>query len=293
MRTKRENGFPSRSLTRPLPGDERAAHPRRRVSTYANLGMAVARGRFPADLIIDGVRVRPRVLGRGAYAIVQEALWRGTLVAVKTLHQILVEEGVPGRDQFFREFVREWDTLKSLRHPCIVQFLGVCALEDDRNNHGLVTELLACTLRGRYEGEPCLSYRQIVDVGNDIASALAYLHGLGIIHRDVTTSNVLLTDWSATRAKLADVGVSRHVPRGSAAEMLTACPGAQIYMAPEALEVIRRSRGGDRGERARYGPKADVFSMGLVLFFFFFFFYLLKPDPSRNGANCGVVWWWG
>ena len=26
---------------------------------------------------------------------------------------------------------------------------------------------------------------------------------------------------------------------------------------------------------------------------FFFFFFLLKPDPSRNGANCGVVWWWG
>ena len=24
-----------------------------------------------------------------------------------------------------------------------------------------------------------------------------------------------------------------------------------------------------------------------------FFFFLLKPDPSRNGANCGVVWWWG
>ena len=29
------------------------------------------------------------------------------------------------------------------------------------------------------------------------------------------------------------------------------------------------------------------------LFFFYFFFYLLKPDPSRNGANCGFVWWWG
>ena len=228
-----------------------------------NLDMAVDPGGFPADLIIREVRLSPRVLGSGAYAVVQEALWRGTLVAVKKLHTILVEEGVAGRDAFFRAFVREWDTLKSLRHPCIVQFLGVCALEDDRNNHGLVTELLACTLRRRYEGEPCLSYRQIVDIGNDIASALAYLHSLDIIHRDVTTNNVLLTDWSATRAKLADVGVSRHIPRGSAAEVLTACPGAQIYMAPEALEVI--GRGGDRGERARYGPKADVFSMGLVL----------------------------
>ena len=225
--------------------------------------MAVARGGFPADLIIDGVRIRPTVLGRGAYATVQEALWRGTLVAVKKIHAILVEEGIAGREPFFRSFIREWDTLKSLRHPCIVQFLGVCPPQDARDSYGLVTERLACTLRRRYEGEPCLSYRQIVDIGNDIASALAYLHSLDIIHRDVTTNNVLLTDWNATRAKLADVGVSRHIPRGSAAEMLTACPGAQIYMAPEALEVTVR-RGG-RGERARYGVKADVFSAGLVL----------------------------
>ena len=39
------------------------------------------------------------------------------------------------------------------------------------------------------------------------------------------------------------------------------------------------------------GTKSETSVM--FFYFFYFFFYLLKPDPSRNGANCGVVWWWG
>ncbi|XP_056415077.1 ribosomal protein S6 kinase-related protein isoform X2 [Hyla sarda] len=83
----------------------------------------------------------------------------------------------------------------------------------------------------------------------ELISVLVYLHDLGIIHRDVKMENILLDERG--HLKLADFGLSRHVPFGEHA--YTIC-GTLQYMAPEVLS------GGP------YSHSADWFSLGILLF---------------------------
>jgi len=80
----------------------------------------------------------------------------------------------------------------------------------------------------------------------DTAKGMEYLHSLGIIHRDLKTGNLLLSD--DDRVKVADFGVSRLVT-----EKATKAVGTPMYMAPEIL-------GGEK-----YALSSDVYSYAFVL----------------------------
>lgn len=66
-------------------------------------------------------------LGRGSYGVVCAGEWKGAKVAVKMLHDIFREVGLPAADlaTFLKRFAEEWETMKSLRHPNILQLFGV------------------------------------------------------------------------------------------------------------------------------------------------------------------------
>ena len=193
-------------------------------------------------------------LGRGSDATVYTGTWHAP-VAVKVLHPLLVQQGTDGRQDFLRHFGNECNRLRDLRHEQVVQFLGVTGSRD--GTPALVTERLDTTLQSHYEKAP-LPLAEQLDILCDASEGLVYIHSREVIHRDLTTRNVLLTAGPRRRAKLADVGVSRSLYGNSrlsgAGSVLTQCPGTINYMPPEALS-----------ENPRYDQKLDVFAFGVLM----------------------------
>ena len=118
-----------------------------------------------------------------------------------------------------------------LRHPRICQFLGACARPE---NLFLVLEFmekgsLSDYIHGRNDYPPLTVVQKHIIVG-DVSLGLAYLHKCNppIIHRDLTSGNVLLDE--QLRAKVSDFGLSR--PKD---HRMTLAPGNRFYMAPELL----------------------------------------------------------
>ena len=97
-----------------------------------------------------------------------------------------------------------------------------------------------------------LAYYVQVDICHDIALAVAYLHSNDIIHRDLSSNNVLMV--AGRRAKVTDFGMSKLAGAAPRMTPLTMCPGTLAYMPPEALR-----------EPPRYTKKLDCFSEGVIM----------------------------
>ena len=183
--------------------------------------------------------------------------------------------------------------MSTLRHPHIVQFLGICFLPGSRLP-ALVMERLATSLHDLLEPEmplhspkPRLPLSLKCSVLHDVASGLAFLHERSppVIHRDLSARNVLLN--SGMVAKIADLGVARIVPRVGAAATMTKAPGAGVYMPPEALE---NRAGYDLDTKSKYDVSIDVFSYGIVAIFTLsqtFPCDLLAPTYRESGRLLG------
>ena len=78
-------------------------------------------------LILQAVNPTGKEIGRGAYGRVFEVDYEGTLCAAKQVHVILLQHAQGNDLQKIKDdFLRECQIWSTLRHPCIVQFLGVC-----------------------------------------------------------------------------------------------------------------------------------------------------------------------
>ncbi|MBZ5635943.1 MAG: protein kinase [Acidobacteriia bacterium] len=157
----------------------------------------------------------------------------------------------PVRKQRFEQEAR---AIAALNHPGIVSIYDV-------GDGWMVTELVQGeTLRAALQkGE--LTLLQVVDVGAQIAEALAAAHETGISHRDLKPENVLLTPDG--RTKILDFGLAKVVTPAPAGEKPqdrstltnpgtpTGTPG---YMSPEQV----------RGQESDY--RSDIFSLGLMLY---------------------------
>ena len=180
----------------------------------------------PRDWIIrrDEVIISEKVLGTGGWGNVYQGSFRGCDVAVKQIHDLILSA------HNRRLFEREMSIASRCRHPNLLQFIG--ATNDD-GSPLFVTELLDTDLR-KVLSQRSLYHEEIVCLALDVAIALNYLHlnkPLPILHRDISSSNVLLWrrgDW--WRAKLSDYGAANFMR-----QCMTSNPGARIYAAPEAL----------------------------------------------------------
>ncbi len=202
-----------------------------------------------ATTVIAGRYRLERRVGEGGMAEVylahDELLDRP--VAVKVLRQALAQ------DRVLRErFVREAQAAARLEHPHIV---GVYDLGEWGGRPFLVMEWvdgpsLATLIRERGP----LPVPLACELGAQIASALAYAHGRGLIHRDVKPHNILLkADGDRWEAKLADFGLAK-VLSATSLTLTQEVFGTPQYVAPEVV----------RGERVT--PAADLYSLGVVLF---------------------------
>ena len=182
-----------------------------------------------------------REIGRGAWATVHEATFRGATVAAKCLHKLIT---TPITTQLFRS---EMEVALQCQHQNIVTFLGA-TLEGPPV---ILMELMDINLRSAYE-QGHIRDHQVLGILHDIASALHFLHTKPdpVIHRDVSSANVMLKaqyngEWLA---KLGDLGTAKIQGLTT-----TPGPGALLYSAPEATDASQHS------------PKMDVYSFGIVL----------------------------
>src|SRR6266853_4707371 len=150
-----------------------------------------------------------REIGQGAFATVYLArdLKHERKVAVKVLH------ADPSSETGELRFIREIRLLARLQHP------NILPLHDSGHVEALLYYVMPYvdgeTLRDRIDRDRRLSTEDAVCIAQDVADALAYAHGQGIIHRDIKPENILL---SGGHAIVADFGIARAI---SAAGSLT------------------------------------------------------------------------
>ena len=213
--------------------------------------------------LLSSARPTGTIIGSGSYGSVEEVAIPGAVCAAKKIHDFFQDpRQMPreGIEKAASEFVRECQLMSTLRHPHIVQFMGVCFLPGSRMP-ALVMEKLATSLHDILDPEPEPPTKPFIPVSlkrsvlHDVVRGLSFLHSHlpPIIHRDLSARNVLLNEGMV--AKLADLGMARIVPRLRVSTM-TKAPGASIYMPPEALE-----------DESRYDVTIDIFSLGVLAIF--------------------------
>ena len=190
-----------------------------------------------------------KLLGRGGmgevYAAHDAELDRP--VALK----FLLSETVGDRSGVSR-FVREAKAASALNHPNILIVYEVVYAE---SGPAIAMELVEGKGFREFRGTP-LAFRQVVNLGRQVASALAAAHGKGIMHRDIKPENLMLREDGLV--KVLDFGLARGF--AAQARVNTSTSGCEMavgtppYMSPEQL----------RGD-ALTGA-SDVFSLGIVLY---------------------------
>lgn len=205
------------------------------------------RHRFKNDEILEGELEFGDIIGEGGYGRVHKARWMHTDVAAKVFRN---REG--GR--LSRDFCSELSVLQRLRHPNITLLLGFCFREDSASSkYILITEyvtggsLFDVLHRQRHQPEWNLS--KVVTTAFEISLGMVYLHFHGIVHCDLKSSNILLTD--TREVKICDFGLA-HL-QALRDQISLGCVGTHHWMAPEVL----------RGEE--YSQAADVYSFGMIL----------------------------
>ena len=192
-------------------------------------------------------------LGVGSYGKVCKAKCGQLPCAAKLLHDTMFGTNDPGISKFVERFEQECRFLKMIKHPNIVQFLGT--VRDPRSQRlALLMELMDESLTRFLERSTGpLPYHTQLNICHDVALALAYLHSNDIIHRDLSSNNVLLIG-EGSLAKVTDFGMSKLIGMNPRMTPLTLCPGTQACMPPEALITP-----------SRYSNKLDCFSYGVLV----------------------------
>ena len=226
-------------------------------------------------LQLEGVTETNKVIGKGAYGRVLEV---STLCAAKEVHQILIDYSNPkDLTELKQQFLQECLHCSRLYHPNIVQFLGVHYPSKDAVLPWLVMEKMDCSLTQYLKDhEPIqVCFKLKMSILHDISLGLNYLHIQDIIHRDLSSNNVLLTKHLV--AKISDLGVAKIIgPNHN--KSATQAPGTLIFMPPEALLV-----------RPKYGKPVDVFSLGCVMIHVMTHIWPVPNDKIVINETTGIV----
>ena len=145
--------------------------------------------------------------------------------------------------------------MSAIRHPNIVQYLGLFR-DTDTRLPVLLMELMDDSLTHFLESsaQP-IPYHIQVNVCHDVTLALSFLHSNNIIHRDLSSNNILLH--GNIQAKVTDFGMARlgDINNLQATRFTsTTCPGTDAYMPPEAVQ-----------DKSVYTEKIDCFSFGVII----------------------------
>ncbi|HEY9385072.1 MAG TPA: serine/threonine-protein kinase, partial [Gemmatimonadales bacterium] len=215
--------------------------------------------------LADRYRIE-RELGQGGMATVYLAqdLRHDRKVALKVLRPELA--AILGGDRFLKEI----KTTANLQHPHIL------SLFDSGEADGMVYYVMPFvqgeSLRDRLNREHQLPVEDAVRIAREVADALEYAHGHGVIHRDIKPENILL---HGGHAQVADFGIALAVSRSDGGTRMTETGmslGTPHYMSPEQA----------MGER-EVTAKADIYALGCVLY------EMLTAEPPFNGPTAQAI----
>jgi serine/threonine protein kinase len=186
-------------------------------------------------------------IGQGGMAVVYKARCRllNRFVAIKILKPEFVKDA-----KFIESFRRESQAAASLSHPNIVNIFDV---GKEGNIYYIVMELIeGHVLSDIIKKEGPLDYRRAIDITKQIALALSHAHKNHIIHRDVKSHNIMITNDGV--AKITDFGIAKAVNTATIVGNTGTIMGSVHYFSPE------QARGGYVDE------KSDIYSLGIVLY---------------------------
>ena len=235
--------------------------------------MTEPRDILPTGTVLDGTYRLTRLLGQGAMGTVYEGhhTSAGKRVAVKVMHRELL-----AYPELAMRFRREAKVTIELDHPNIVSVFGFGATPAGQPY--LVMELLdGEDLQTRLERVGPLPLETVVQIVNQVASALAEAHAAGVVHRDLKTDNVFLVHApdGGVLAKVVDFGLSK-VLKTSATKLTVARAvfGTPEFMAPEQAE----------GRQDAIDHRSDQWSLACLAWF-----CLDRPacpSPARTSTPC-------
>ncbi len=204
-------------------------------------------------------------VGTGGMATVYRAhdLRHERDVAIKVLHPDL------GAALGSERFLAEIRTTARLQHPHVLPLL------DSGDADGLLFYVMPLvtgeTLRARLDRDHQLSIGDAVQIAREVADALGYAHGMGIIHRDIKPENILL---QGGHALVADFGIALAVQSAGGQRMTQTglSLGTPQYMSPEQA----------MGERS-IGAGSDIYALGAVTY------EMLVGDPPFDGSSVQAI----
>ena len=229
---------------------------------YARSGVKRLADYSPGTRLADRFEVIG-LLGRGGMATVYlvEDHVRGARVALKVLHSHLAHDPA-----MRRRLRREVDAASLVRHDAALVAYDLHPIGDSlalsMPFHG------GTTLAERVKAHGPLDEAEVRQLGIRLGGVLAEAHRRGVLHRDVTPNNVMLT--SASDAVLTDFGLARTQASGTATA--TSVMGTPGYAAPEVYA----------GQRT--DPRSDLYSLGAVLYF-----AATGRSPYGGGAPAAVL----
>ena len=205
----------------------------------------------------DELKIMKKI-GKGGFANVYLAQWKGNLIAFKLFDTSFLGNS----ENNFSIFEKEFGILASINHPNIVHCYGA-TLKIPRI--GILLEYcksgdLFNYIKVERIGDP-LDFESKLSFIRNICSGMEYLHNRKIIHRDLKLENILISDNNI--AKITDFGISSN---SSKLTQRTQNIGTSYYIAPEI--VIN----------GKYDFKCDVFSFGIL----FYILWTEKFNPYEN-----------
>ncbi|HEX2890244.1 protein kinase domain-containing protein [Vineibacter terrae] len=190
------------------------------------------------------------LVARGGMGEVYRARHRitGDPIAIKTIRPELA-----GDEKIAELFKREAQALRGIRHPAIVSYEGV--FDDGTGQLYIAMEFVDGPSLSKLMQNGPLAPADVRRLRDRVADGLAAAHAQGVIHRDLSPDNVILPGGRIDAAKLIDFGIAKQTESSKATVIGNDFAGKYSYAAPEQLGL----QGGE------VGPRADVYSLGLVL----------------------------
>ena len=212
-------------------------------------------------------------IGEGDYGKVYLTNWRGTKVVAKVINENLNEE-----KKYL--FTKEYDILRMLHHPHLVQLIGFV-----KDPFMIIIEYLSNGDLLNYSQKNFLWNSTKKKISLDILRGLAYIHSRNpeyIIHRDIKPQNILISPGGF--AKIADLGLARFFTKDSIDHEIekntndkkntnldmSRFVGSKRYMSPEMLN------------KKLYNCSTDIWSLGIILYELF--------ESKRYYPSEGFLW---